>query len=384
MSASAELLSREYQGVRRISGPLLFVERASDLPYNALVHVHTPDGGLLNGQVIEVSEETAVIQVFEETTGLDVVSTAISLVDRQARLAVSEDLIGRVFNGAGRPLDGGQPVVPEDRLPVAGIPINPVSRARPRDYVHTGISAIDGFNTLVRGQKLPIFSGAGLPGNEIAARILQQARVTGEDAHFVVVFAAIGVTQRERAFFLSEFEASGAGSRTLMFLNLADDPTIERLLTPRYALTAAEYLAFSQGLRGPGAAHRHDQLLRGAAGDRDRARGDPRPPRLPRLHVHRPREPLRARGPDPGAQGVGDAAAHSVDAGRRHHAPDPGPDGVHHRGPDRALAGAPQARHLPADRRAAVALAPDEQRHRPGPDPRGPSPAGQPALRLLC
>ncbi len=247
MSASAELLSREYQGVRRISGPLLFVERASDLPYNALVRVHTPDGGLLNGQVIEVSEETAVIQVFEETTGLDVVSTAISLVDRQARLSVSEDLIGRVFNGAGRPLDGGQPVVPEDRLPVAGIPINPVSRARPRDYVHTGISAIDGFNTLVRGQKLPIFSGAGLPGNEIAARILQQARVTGEDAHFVVVFAAIGVTQRERAFFLSEFEASGAGSRTLMFLNLADDPTIERLLTPRYALTAAEYLAFSRG-----------------------------------------------------------------------------------------------------------------------------------------
>ena len=247
MSAAAELLSRQYSGVSRVAGPLLFVERASDLPYNALVRVRTPDGAMLNGQVIEVSEEHAVVQVFEETTGLDVGSTVISLADRQARLGVSEDLIGRVFNGAGRPLDGGPPVVAEERLPVAGAPINPISRAKPRDYVHTGISAIDGFNTLVRGQKLPIFSGSGLPGNEIAARILQQARAGGQDTPFVVVFAAIGVTQRERSFFLSQFEESGAGSRTLMFLNLADDPTIERLLTPRYALTAAEYLAFSRG-----------------------------------------------------------------------------------------------------------------------------------------
>jgi V/A-type H+/Na+-transporting ATPase subunit B len=247
VSNAQDLLSREYTGVRRVSGPLLFVERASDLPYNALVRVRTPQGGMLNGQVIEVSEEVAVIQVFEGTTGLDVVDTTISLADRQARLSVSRDLIGRVFNGAGRPIDGGPPIIPEDRLPVAGIPINPVARAKPRDYVHTGISAIDGFSTLVRGQKLPIFSGSGLPGNEIAASILKQARATGEETQFVVVFGAIGVTQRERTFFLQEFEASGAGNRTLMFLNLADDPTVERLLTPRYALTAAEYLAFSLG-----------------------------------------------------------------------------------------------------------------------------------------
>jgi V/A-type H+-transporting ATPase subunit B len=260
MSDQAQLLQREYRGVRRVSGPLLFVERASDLPYNAVVRIRTPEGKLLNGQVIEVSEESAVIQVFEETIGLDVVSTSIFLEDRQARLGVSEDLIGRIFNGAGRPIDGLPAVLPEDRLPITGVPINPVSRDRPRDYVHTGISSIDGFNTLVRGQKLPIFSGSGLPGNEIAARILQQAR-TGTSAvpsaelraqsaaqeSFVVVFAAIGITQREQAFFLSEFEKTGARSRTVTFLNLADDPTIERLLTPRCALTAAEYLGFTRG-----------------------------------------------------------------------------------------------------------------------------------------
>jgi V/A-type H+-transporting ATPase subunit B len=225
----------------------LFVEQASDLPFNAVVRIRTPAGELLNGQVIEVSEQFAVVQVFEETIGLDVVSTSITLVDREARLGVSEDLIGRIFNGAGRPIDGLPAPVPEERPAIAGTPINPVSRERPRDYVHTGISAIDGFNTLVRGQKLPIFSGSGLPGNEIAARILQQARVGGESGGFVVVFAAIGITQRERAFFMSEFERGGARSRTVTFLNLADDPTIERLLTPRYALTAAEYLAFSRG-----------------------------------------------------------------------------------------------------------------------------------------
>ena len=244
---SDTLLRKEYRGVRKVAGPLLFVERASDLPFNALVRIVPPAGGELNGQVIEVSEELAVIQVFEETIGLDVANTTIWLVDREARLGVSEDLIGRLFNGAGRPLDGLPAPVAEERLPVAGSPLNPIARERPRAYVRTGISAIDGFNTLVRGQKLPIFSGSGLPGNEIAARILRQARAGGESERFVVVFAAIGITQREWAFFMSEFEAAGARSRTVTFLNLADDPTIERLLTPRCALTAAEYLGFVKG-----------------------------------------------------------------------------------------------------------------------------------------
>jgi V/A-type H+-transporting ATPase subunit B len=247
VSGNAELMHREYLGTRRISGPLLFVEGAADLPYNAIVEIFSGTGRRRGGQVIEVSEEIAVIQVFEETIGLDVATTTISLVDRQARLGVSEELIGRIFSGAGRPLDGMPPPVPEERLPIAGVPMNPVSRDKPRDYVHTGISAIDGFNTLVRGQKLPIFSGSGLPANEIAARVLRQARVAGEESHFVVVFAAIGITQREQAFFMSEFDKGGARARTVTFVNLADDPTIERLLAPRYALTAAEYLAFSKG-----------------------------------------------------------------------------------------------------------------------------------------
>ncbi len=241
------LLSREYRGVRRVSGPLLFVESASDLPYNGTVTIQIPGAAPRNGQVIEVSEEMTVVQVFEETMGLDVAGTSISLVDREARLGVSEDLIGRILNGSGRPRDGLPRVLAEQVRPVSGIPINPISREKPRSFIHTGVSAIDGFNTLVRGQKLPVFSGAGLPGNEIAAQVLRQSRVTGESETFVIVFAAIGITQREAAFFLGEFERTGARSRTVTFLNLADDPTIERLLTPRCALTAAEYLAFERG-----------------------------------------------------------------------------------------------------------------------------------------
>jgi V/A-type H+/Na+-transporting ATPase subunit B len=241
------LLSREYRGVRRVSGPLLFVHSASDLPYGGTVSITSPGGGTRSGQVIEVSEDVTVVQVFEETMGLDVTRTAISLIDREARLGVSEDMIGRILNGSGVPIDELPPVVAEEMLPVSGIPINPISREKPRSFIHTGVSAIDGFNTLVRGQKLPIFSGAGLPGNEIAAQVLRQSRVTGDQESFVIVFAAIGITQREAAFFLDDFEKSGARSRTVTFLNLADDPTIERLLTPRCALTAAEYLAFTLG-----------------------------------------------------------------------------------------------------------------------------------------
>jgi V/A-type H+/Na+-transporting ATPase subunit B len=240
-------LSREYQGLRTISGPLLFVESATDLPYSGTVRITAPGMMDKSGQVIEVSDDITVIQVFEETMGLDVTRTTISLTDREARLAVSEDLVGRILDGSGRPRDNLPPAVADTLLPVSGIPINPISREKPRSYIHTGVSAIDGFNTLVRGQKLPIFSGAGLPGNEIAAQVLRQSRVTGTDESFVIVFAAIGITQREAAYFLSEFDRTGARSRTATFLNLADDPTIERLLTPRCALTAAEYLAFTLG-----------------------------------------------------------------------------------------------------------------------------------------
>jgi V/A-type H+-transporting ATPase subunit B len=238
------LVTKQYQSISYISGPLLFVEGARDLAYGAIVNIHMPDGGLRGGQVIEVSEKHAVIQVFEETTGLDLARTSVSLREEVARIGVSREMIGRRFRGLGEPIDGLPPIIPEKRLPILGMPINPVARERPKEFIQTGISSIDGLNTLVRGQKLPIFSGAGLPHNEIAAQIARQARVLGAAEDFSVVFAAMGITQREAAYFIEQFEATGALARSVVFLNLADDPAIERLLAPRMALTTAEYLAF--------------------------------------------------------------------------------------------------------------------------------------------
>lgn len=239
-----QLTTKRYQSISYISGPLIFLEGASDLSYGAIVNIHLPDDTVRGGQVIEVSERNAVIQVFEETRGLDLARTSISLREDVARLGVARDIIGRRFSGLGDPIDGLPPIIPEKRLPIIGAPINPVARQRPQEFIQTGISAIDGLNTLVRGQKLPIFSGSGLPHNEIAAQIARQAKVLGEAEAFSVVFAAMGITQREAAFFVDQFESTGALARSVVFLNLADDPAIERLITPRVALTAAEYLAF--------------------------------------------------------------------------------------------------------------------------------------------
>ncbi|AEB12334.1 V-type ATP synthase subunit B [Marinithermus hydrothermalis] len=239
-----DLLKKEYTSLTYISGPLLFVENAKDLAYGAIVEIKDATGRVRGGQVIEVSEEYAVIQVFEETTGLDLATTSVSLVEDVARLGVSKEMLGRRFNGIGKPIDGLPPVTPEKRLPIVGSPINPVARRKPEEFIQTGISTIDVMNTLIRGQKLPIFSGSGLPANELAAQIARQATVPGEDVQFAVVFAAMGITQRELAYFVQEFERTGALSRSVLFLNRADDPTIERILTPRMALTTAEYLAF--------------------------------------------------------------------------------------------------------------------------------------------
>src|SRR5438132_156543 len=244
-----ELTTKRYQSISYISGPLLFVEGAKDLAYGAIVNIHLPDDTMRGGQVIEVSEKNAVIQVFEETTGLDLAKTSISLREDVARLGVSKEMIGRRFSGLGEPIDGLPPLIPEKRLPIIGAPINPVARQRPQEFIQTGISAIDGLNTLVRGQKLPIFSGAGLPHNEIAAQIARQAKVLGSQEQFSVVFAAMGITQREAAFFIDQFESTGALARSVVFLNLADDPAIERLITPRVALTAAEFLAFEMDMQ---------------------------------------------------------------------------------------------------------------------------------------
>ena len=242
-----DLLKREYSSLSYISGPLLFVKNARELAYNAIVEIKDGRGRVRGGQVIEVSEEYAIIQVFEETAGLDLARTSVSLVENVARLGVSKDMLGRRFNGIGKPIDHLPAVLAEKHPAIAGLPINPVARRKPVEFIQTGISTIDVMNTLVRGQKLPIFSSPGLPANELAAQIARQATVPGENVPFAVVFAAMGVTQREVSYFIAEFEKTGALSRSVLFLNKADDPTVERILTPRMALTVAEYLAFEQG-----------------------------------------------------------------------------------------------------------------------------------------
>jgi len=234
----------EYRTLSYLSGPLLFVENVQNVGYNEIVELHGSDGLIRRGQVLEVDGNRAVVQVFVGTRGLDLAQTKARFTGDVARLGVSLEMLGRMFNGSGEPIDGGPPLVPEIRLDINGQPINPWARDHPAEFIQTGISAIDGLNTLVRGQKLPIFSGFGLPGGELAAQIAAQAEVRGTGKEFAVVFAAIGIPHHEAAIFRRSFEASGALERTVLFLNLADDPTIERLITPRLALTTAEYLAF--------------------------------------------------------------------------------------------------------------------------------------------
>jgi V/A-type H+-transporting ATPase subunit B len=233
-----------YRTVNYIAGPLLFVEGVRDVGFNEIVELEGPDGQLRRGQVLEVDRDRAVVQVFAGTRGLSLAGTEVRFTGDVARLNVSLEMLGRTFNGSGEPIDGGQPIIPDMRLDINGQPINPWARDHPFEFIETGISAIDGLNTLVRGQKLPIFTGFGLPGDELAAQIAAQARVHGAGEAFAVVFAAIGIPHHEAAIFRRSFEASGALERTVLFINLADDPTIERLITPRVALTTAEYLAF--------------------------------------------------------------------------------------------------------------------------------------------
>ncbi len=242
------LVSTDYRTISYVTGPLIFVENVQGIAYNEMVAIRMPDDTVRSGQVLEVSGQTAVIQVFEGTQGIDVDATEVRFLEEVAKVDVSSELLGRVLNGTGRPIDGGSPILPEARLDITGAPINPYTREKPADYIETGISAIDALTTLVRGQKLPIFSGSGLPANELAAQIIRQARVkSGEE--FAIVFGAMGITHREAAYFMNQFETTGALERVVFFLNLADDPTVERLLTPKVALTVAEYLAFEKDMQ---------------------------------------------------------------------------------------------------------------------------------------
>ena len=245
MSSSVQT-GRRFSTIREISGPLLFVEAVSGVGYGELVEVITPTGEQRTGQVIDVSERITVVQVFEGTSGLDTRATSVRFTEDTVKLPVSMDMLGRVFTGSGKPADGGPGIIPEDYMDVHGSPINPYSRAHPTDFIQTGLSVIDGMNPLVRGQKLPLFSGSGLPHKLITSQIVRQAEVRGGGEAFTIVFATMGITSDEARFFREDFMSMGVLSRVVMFVNLAQDPAIERILTPRLALTAAEYLAFEQ------------------------------------------------------------------------------------------------------------------------------------------
>ena len=247
MTLRRGLHASEFQTVYYVSGPLIFIDKAIGVHSEEVVDVIAPDGTVRGGQVLEVDRERAVIEVFSGTRGLDVATTRVRLGGDSARIGVGLDLLGRMLDGSGKPIDDSPPLMPEDFWDVHGLPINPAARRYPSEFIETGISTIDGLNTLLRGQKLPIFSGFGLPANQLAADIASRATVRGaEDEDFVVVFAAMGIPHREAAFFRRSLEESGQLNRTVLFLNLADDPTIERLLTPRVALTVAEYLAYER------------------------------------------------------------------------------------------------------------------------------------------
>jgi len=235
---------KEYLTVKEIVGPLILLEGVEGAKYNELVEVEFPDGSVGLGNVLEVEEDLVLLQSFEATSGLNIAQTKVRFTGRGLELPVSRDILGRVFDGLGRPIDKGPRIIPDKRLDINGNPINPYARDFPTDFIQTGISAIDGLNPLVRGQKLPIFSGAGLPHSRLAAQIARQSGVLGAEEEFAVVFAAMGITFEEAEFFIQEFRATAAIERAVLFINLADDPAIERIATPRMALTAAEYLAF--------------------------------------------------------------------------------------------------------------------------------------------
>jgi V/A-type H+-transporting ATPase subunit B len=238
---------KEYRSINKIAGPLLFVEKTEPIGYGELVNIILFDGSVKRGQVLDTSDELVVVQVFETTAGIGR-DSGVRFTGETIKMPVGREMLGRILSGGGKPIDGGPEIVPEKRLDITGAAINPYARASPNEFIQTGISTIDGTNTLVRGQKLPIFSGAGLPHNTIALQIARQAKVLGAKEEFAVVFAAMGITKEEANYFMQDFERTGALERAVVFLNLADDPAVERIITPRLALTTAEYLAFDLGM----------------------------------------------------------------------------------------------------------------------------------------
>ncbi|MDD1676181.1 MAG: V-type ATP synthase subunit B [Methanomicrobiales archaeon] len=238
---------KEYKTITQIAGPLLFIEKTEPIGYGELVNIVLYDGSIKRGQVLDTSDEIVVVQVFETTAGIGR-DSGVRFTGETIKMPVGREMLGRILSGGGKPIDGGPEIVPEKRLDITGAAINPYARHSPEEFIQTGISTIDGMNTLVRGQKLPIFSGAGLPHNDIALQIARQSKVLASKESFAVVFAAMGITKEEANHFMADFERTGALERAVVFLNLADDPAVERIITPRLALTTAEYLAFTLGM----------------------------------------------------------------------------------------------------------------------------------------
>ena len=236
-------VSKEYKTISEIAGPLVFVKKTEPISYQELVSVKLSDGSTKRGQVLDSSDDMVVVQIFEGTSGIDR-DASVRFLGETMKMPVSKDMLGRVLSGSGEPLDGGPAITPEKKLDIVGAAINPWARDNPADFIQTGVSTIDGMNTLVRGQKLPIFSASGLPHNDLAMQIARQAKVRGKDEEFAVVFVAMGITNEEKQTFMKEFERTGALKNAVVFLNLADDPAIERIVTPRLGLTTAEYMAF--------------------------------------------------------------------------------------------------------------------------------------------
>ncbi len=240
---------KEYKTIKEIASPLMVVDGVENVTYDELGELELPNGQVRRCKVLEIEGQKAVVQLFESAQGINLAETKVRFLGHPQQLAVSEDMLGRVFNGMGNPIDGGPDILADAHMDINGLPMNPAARAYPAEFIQTGVSAIDGLNTLVRGQKLPIFSGSGLPHAALAAQIARQARVLGDNETFAVVFAAIGITFEESEYFINEFRRTGAIERTVVFSNLANDPAVERIATPRMALTAAEYLAFEKDMQ---------------------------------------------------------------------------------------------------------------------------------------
>lgn len=239
---------KEYKTVREVVGPLMLVDGVERATYDELVEIELQTGEIRHGRILEINQDKALIQLFEGSTGINLQETKTRFLGRPLEIGLSEDMLGRVFDGLGRPKDGGPSIIPDEKRDINGEALNPFARDYPSEFIQTGISAIDGLNTIVRGQKIPIFSGSGLPHADLAAQIARQARVLKSDAKFAVVFAAMGITFEEAQFFIQDFTKTGAIDRTVLFMNLANDPAVERIATPRMALTTAEYLAYERGM----------------------------------------------------------------------------------------------------------------------------------------